>query len=178
MFLDSVTGFSMWFFLCGRHDVCSWCPSRPDPCLIAVSVHLSRFLSFFVTCLACSPSPFPSCLFFFCFFQALGIVVHVNINLNGGWPIKRRPHGDHDCINYVLGGRCFDGEWPRFPAIWAGMPWDVSVHIGFLDEHFRCVQVAGYFCTKFLRFPRLAAQSCYIYSVNTRKCPLMPVNAR
>ena len=36
----------------------------------------------------------------------------------------------------------------------------------------------GYFGTKFLRFPRLATQIRDICSVNTRKCPLTPVNAR
>ena len=35
-------------------------------------------------------------------------------------------------------------------------------------QNIRCVQLAGYFGTKFLRFPRLAAQICDVYNVNTR----------
>ena len=40
---------------------------------------------------------------------------------------------------------------------------------GIIHRVLRCVQLAGYFSTKFLRFPRLAAQICYIYNVNTRE---------
>ena len=40
------------------------------------------------------------------------------------------------------------------------------------ERSFSCVELAGYFSTKFLRFPRLAAQICYICYL------LIPVNAR
>ena len=41
---------------------------------------------------------------------------------------------------------------------------------------FRSIQLAGYFSTKFLRFPRLTAPIFDIHSGNARWCPLMPVN--
>ena len=54
--------------------------------------------------------------------------------------------------------------------------WSITCLI--VTQQFGCVQLAGYFGTELLRFPRLDAQICDMSSCMIRLIPSIPVNAR
>ena len=95
-----------------------------------------------------------------------------------------KTHGSVTFTPFLEGGRGEGGVLIAPPCTTKTLPiqrmsTQISLRLPSLDLSFcclkscpvpivRCVQLAGYFSTKFLHFPRLAAQICYIYNVNAR----------